>query len=50
LVGASANVVAAGIATKSGYRITFLEFTKYGALYTLISLAVSTVYLLIRYF
>jgi Na+/H+ antiporter NhaD/arsenite permease-like protein len=34
LVGASANVVAAGIATKSGYKITFLQFTRYGLLVT----------------
>jgi len=50
LVGASANVVAAGLSTKSGYRISFLEFTRYGALYTLVSMALSTVYILLRYY
>lgn len=50
LVGASANVVCAGIAGKSGFRISFLEFTKYGALFTLFTLLVSTGYILLRYF
>jgi len=50
LVGASANVVTAGIAAKSGYKITFLEFTKYGAIFTLMTLLVSTAYLWLRYF
>jgi Na+/H+ antiporter NhaD/arsenite permease-like protein len=50
LVGASANVVAAGLSTKSGYRITFFEFTRYGILFTLVSLALSTVYVIIRYY
>lgn len=49
LVGASANVVSAGIATKSGYKISFLDFTKYGALFTIISLAISMIYLMLRY-
>jgi Na+/H+ antiporter NhaD/arsenite permease-like protein len=50
LVGASANVVSAGLAQKNGYRITFMDFTKYGALFTVISLAVSSVYVWLRYF
>lgn len=50
LVGASANVVTAGLAAKSGYKVSFLEFTKYGALFTLMTLAVSTAYLWLRYF
>ncbi|MEM5947967.1 ArsB/NhaD family transporter [Spirochaetia bacterium 38H-sp] len=49
LVGASANVVSAGIATKSGYKISFIEFTKYGAGFTIISLAISMLYIMIRY-
>lgn len=49
LIGASANVVSAGIAGKSGYKISFLEFTKYGAVFMLISLAVSTVYIWFRF-
>lgn len=46
LVGASANVVAAGMAQKGGYRITFVEFLKYGLGFGLLSLAISWVYLL----
>jgi Na+/H+ antiporter NhaD/arsenite permease-like protein len=50
LVGASANVVAAGLAAKNGYKISFLDFTKYGALFTLMTLLVSTGYLWLRFF
>jgi Na+/H+ antiporter NhaD/arsenite permease-like protein len=50
LVGASANVITAGLAAKSGYKITFLEFTKYGALFTVMTLLVSTGYLWLRNF
>jgi Na+/H+ antiporter NhaD/arsenite permease-like protein len=50
LVGASANVVAAGISTQSGYPITFLDFIKYGLLFTVVSLALSTGYVFLRYF
>jgi Na+/H+ antiporter NhaD/arsenite permease-like protein len=49
LVGASANVVAASIASKSGHEISFMRFLKYGVLVTFLTVAVSNVYLLIRY-
>ncbi len=49
LVGASANVVAAGLAEKAGSRITFREFTRHGAPVALSTVGVSTIYLLIRY-
>lgn len=49
LIGASANVVSAGIAGKSGYKISFLEFTKYGAFITVISLIISSMYIYLRY-
>ncbi len=49
LVGASANVVGAGICTKAGYKVTFWEFTKYGAILTVISLIISTAYIYLRY-
>jgi Na+/H+ antiporter NhaD/arsenite permease-like protein len=45
LIGASANVVSAGIAGRSGYRISFLEFTKYGAGITIVTMLISTVLL-----
>ncbi|MDR2842533.1 MAG: ArsB/NhaD family transporter [Spirochaetaceae bacterium] len=50
LIGASANVVAAGISAKSGYPISFWDFTKYGALITLINMVICTAYVLLRYF
>jgi Na+/H+ antiporter NhaD/arsenite permease-like protein len=50
LIGASANVVGAGICGKAGHPISFKEFTKYGALFTVINLVICTVYVLIRYF
>ncbi len=49
LVGASANVVAAGLAGKSGHKISFMEFTKYGAFITVITLIFSTAYVYLRY-
>jgi Na+/H+ antiporter NhaD/arsenite permease-like protein len=49
LIGASANVVAAGLAKKNGYPISFMDCTKYGALFTLMSLAVSTLYVWLRF-
>ncbi len=49
LVGASANVVSAGLCSKSGYKLSFLEFTKYGLIVTFISLSISTVYIYVRY-
>ncbi|MGH3662586.1 MAG: SLC13 family permease [Micromonosporaceae bacterium] len=49
-VGASANVVVLGIAERSGYRITFWEFTKYGLVVTLILIAACVPYLWLRFF
>ena len=50
VVGASANVVVVGIAGRAGHPIRFLEFLKYGALVTVVSIAVSAAYLWLRYF
>jgi len=49
IIGASANVVTTGIAEKAGYKITFLEFMKQAAPITIISLIISTLFLLVRY-
>lgn len=49
LIGASANVVSAGIAAKSGHPISFWDFTKYGAIFTLMTLIVSSFYMFVRY-
>ena len=49
-VGASANVVMLGIARRAGYPISFWEFTRKGALVTAVSIALSAIYLWLRYF
>ncbi|KAK8803325.1 hypothetical protein WA158_001019 [Blastocystis sp. Blastoise] len=49
LVGASANLVTAGIAEHHGHKITFLAFLLPGFITLLISLVISTLYLLCRY-
>ena len=49
-VGASANVVILGIARRSDNPISFWEFTRKGAVVTAVSIALSAVYLWVRYF
>jgi Na+/H+ antiporter NhaD/arsenite permease-like protein len=49
IVGASANVVVANMAHRSGQPISFLEFLRLGAVVVLISMAISTVYVWARY-
>ncbi|HSN11338.1 MAG TPA: ArsB/NhaD family transporter [Propionibacteriaceae bacterium] len=48
-IGASANVVVAGIAKRSGHPISFWEFTRYGLVVALVTLSIATPYLLLRY-
>lgn len=50
IVGASANVVAIGLAAAAGHKISFLKFLKYGFPVTLVSTAMALPYVLIRYF
>jgi len=50
IVGASANVVAVGLAYASGHKITFWQFAKYGIPVTVVSTAMALPYVLIRYF
>lgn len=49
LIGASANVVSAGLAAKSGHPVSFWDFTKYGAIFMTMSLIVCTFYVYLRY-
>ncbi len=49
-VGASANVVVLGLAEKAGHRIGFWGFTKYGLVVAFVTIALSTPYVLLRYF
>ena len=49
LIGASANVVLAGVSAKNGYPITFMQYLKIGYPLMLLSIVICTVYLLVRY-
>ena len=49
LIGASANVVLAGVSAKNGYPITFMQYLRVGFPMMLLSVAISTVYLLLRF-
>lgn len=48
-IGASANVVVLGIAEKAGKPISFWEFTRYGLVVTVITVAMAVPYLWLRY-
>ena len=50
LIGASANVVVAGMAHKNGHEISFVKFTLLAFPLMLISIVISTVYMWFRYF
>ena len=50
LIGASANVVIAHIANRNKYRLTFMDFTRTGLPVMILSVALSTVYIWLRYF
>jgi Na+/H+ antiporter NhaD/arsenite permease-like protein len=50
VVGAAANLVTVGIAEKAGNQISFKQFITYGAPVAFLSLAASSVYIIIRYF
>ncbi len=49
LVGASANVVVANLAQRSGFPISFKLFLSYGLITTLLSLAIASFYVWLRY-
>ena len=49
-VGASADVVMLGIAARQGHPISFWEFTRKGAIVTLLSIAIAAPYIWLRYF
>ena len=50
LIGASANIIVANMAAKTGNKISFGKFLKYGVPLTLLLLAVSHLYIMLRYF
>lgn len=49
LIGASANVVLSGISGKHGYPISFRDYTKIGFPVMIMTVLVSTVFLLVKY-
>lgn len=49
IIGAAANVIVCETAHKHGYKISFLEYLKYGVTITFISLALSSIYIYLRY-
>ncbi|MEZ4501288.1 MAG: ArsB/NhaD family transporter [Dehalococcoidia bacterium] len=50
IVGASANVLVANISARSGRPITFFEFFRYGAVTTVGTMVIASIYLWIRFF
>lgn len=49
LIGASANLVVAGMAEREGHKISYLKFLKIGAPITLVSLVIASIYVLVVY-
>jgi len=49
LIGASANIIVAGFAQRAGHPIGFLQFTKHAFVLMLITIAISHLYLELRY-
>ncbi|MDF2723168.1 MAG: rane protein [Paenibacillus sp.] len=49
LIGANANLIVAGMASKEGYPLRFTQFLKYGFPLMLMSIAISSVYVYLRY-
>lgn len=49
IIGAAANVIVSEFSAAAGHPIKFMEFLKYGVVVVIISLALSTVYLSIRF-
>ncbi|MEK7817914.1 MAG: SLC13 family permease, partial [Actinomycetota bacterium] len=50
VIGASANVIVAGISEKSGFPITFKRFAMYGMPLMIESVIISAVYVWVRYY
>jgi Na+/H+ antiporter NhaD/arsenite permease-like protein len=49
-IGASANVVVLGLAERAGKPISFWQFTRYGLIVTVVTVALAVPYLWLRYF
>ncbi len=49
LIGASANLIVAGLAAREGYKITFVRFLAIGFPLMILSIAISSLYIYLRY-
>jgi len=49
VIGASANVIASGVAEEHGYKITFIRFFKTAFPIMIITIIISTIYIYLRY-
>ena len=49
-IGASANVIVVGMAEKAGHKISFVKFMLYGMPIMILTVAVSTLYVWLRYY
>jgi Na+/H+ antiporter NhaD/arsenite permease-like protein len=49
LIGASANLIVAGMSAKEGQPIKFMQYLKYGFPLMILSIMISTIYLYLRY-
>jgi Na+/H+ antiporter NhaD/arsenite permease-like protein len=49
LIGASANLVVAGMSSRRGVIITFMQYFRYGFPLMLVSIVISTAYIYLRY-
>ncbi|RTE11618.1 sodium:proton antiporter [Paenibacillus whitsoniae] len=49
LIGASANLIVAGLSGKEGYPITFMKYLKFGLPLMLLSIVLSSFYIYLRY-
>jgi Na+/H+ antiporter NhaD/arsenite permease-like protein len=49
LIGASANLIAAGLADKEGHPISFVKYLKYGFPLMILSIVISALYIYFRY-
>jgi Na+/H+ antiporter NhaD/arsenite permease-like protein len=49
LIGASANLIVAGMSIKEGHPITFMKYLKYGFPLMLLSIVIANIYLYFRY-
>jgi Na+/H+ antiporter NhaD/arsenite permease-like protein len=48
-VAAAANVYVIGVAERAGYKVTFVQFLRYGLLVSIVALTIATVYVWLRY-